>query len=46
MPIEAEFAELDFWRIRQGRGRTKKECIVWIVAATNNVSKTTERRAT
>lgn len=46
MPIEREFGELDFRRIRQGCKRTEKKFLVWIVAATDKVSKTIERRAT
>jgi hypothetical protein len=45
MPIETESAELDFGRIRQGWRRMEKECTVWIVAAADNVSEITERRA-
>ena len=46
MPIEGEFRGLDFRRIRQGSERTGKKSTVWIVAATNNVSKIIERRPT
>jgi len=46
MPIEAEFGELYFGRIRQRCRRTGKECIVWIVVATDNVSEIIERRVT
>ena len=37
MPIEAEFAELDFGRIRQGCKGRKEDFVVRIAEATNNV---------
>jgi predicted Fe-S protein YdhL (DUF1289 family) len=46
MPTEREFGELDFRRIQQGCKRTRKKLMVWIVAATDKLSKTIERRAT
>jgi hypothetical protein len=46
MPIEREFGELDFRRIQQGCERTGKKLMVWIVAATDKLSKIIERRAT
>jgi hypothetical protein len=46
MPIEGEFGELDFRLIGQWRKRTEKKFMVSIVRATENASKTIERRAT
>lgn len=37
MPIEAEFAELDFGRIRQGCKGRRENFVVRIMLATDNV---------
>jgi hypothetical protein len=46
MPIEREFGELCLRRIQQGSKRMEGKPMVWIVAATDKVSKVIERRAT
>jgi hypothetical protein len=40
MPIERESGEPDIRRIQQGSKRTERKLTVWIVAATDKVSKT------